>query len=174
VAVIEQAPPDPRTTGRQVDRLLEQLQSSPDPRAAGVAEDLVRSLVQLYGAGLARIVALVGADRARDLCADPLVESLLLVHDLHPLDVDTRIRRALDRARPLLGSRTTGLDHLGVDADGVAHVRVTGAGRGCGSSASAVEQTIADAIADAAPETSGVDVVVAPPPLPLLQISRRP
>jgi Fe-S cluster biogenesis protein NfuA len=102
------------------------------------------------------------------------VESLLLVHDLHPLDVDTRIRRALERTRPLLGPHTTAVDHLGVDADGVAHVRVTGGGRGCGSSASTVEQTIVAAVADAAPETSGVDVNVAPPPLPLLQISRRP
>jgi Fe-S cluster biogenesis protein NfuA len=162
-------PPDPSATGERVDRLLEQLRAAPDPRVAGVAEELVRSLVQLYGAGLERIVELLGQQSTRELCADPLVESLLLVHDLHPLDRDTRIRRALDR----LGSRSIELDFLGVDAQGVVHVRLTGGGRGCGAS-SAVTEAIATAIADAAPETSGVDVETAPAPQPLLQISLRP
>ena len=66
-------------------------------------------LVELYGAGLATIVAILGADRDAGprlldaLAADPLVESLLLVHDLHPLDADARIRRALEAVRPQLG-----------------------------------------------------------------------
>ena len=38
-----------------------------------------------------------GATAARRLAADPLVESLLLVHDLHPVDTGTRVRRALER-----------------------------------------------------------------------------
>ncbi len=86
------------------------------------------------------------------------MESLLLVHDLHPLDTDTRIRRALGR----LG---TGAEFLGVDSAGVAHVRL---GHGCGSTTAVVEQ----AITDAAPETTGVEF--APREAPLLQISRRP
>jgi Fe-S cluster biogenesis protein NfuA len=159
---------DPRAAAQRVDRLLAQLRASPDPRAATVAEDLVSCLVQLYGAGLERVVELVGPERTRELCGDPLVESLLLVHDLHPLDRDTRIRRVLDR----LASHPTGLDLLGVDADGVVHVRMTG-GRGCGSSPVTAE-AIATAIADAAPETSGVEVEKAPAPQPLLQISLRP
>jgi hypothetical protein len=163
--------PDPQTAGQQVDRLLAQLAGSPDPRAATVAAELVRCLVQLYGAGLSRIVELTGPERARELCADPLVESLLLVHDLHPLDRDTRIRRALDRTRPMLAAGVTALEFLGVDAEGVVNVRVTGA-RGCGSAN--VKDLIATAIAGAAPETSGVAVEIAPAPPPLLQISVRP
>jgi Fe-S cluster biogenesis protein NfuA len=160
---------DPRDAAQRVDRLLDQLRASPDPRAATVAEDLVHCLVRLYGAGLERVVELVGPERTRELCGDPLVESLLLVHDLHPLDRDTRIRRALDR----LASHSTALDLLGVDAGGVVHVRMTGGGRGCGSS-SVTAKAIATAIADVAPETSGVDVENAPAPPPLLQISLRP
>ena len=74
-----QEPPDPRATAELVDRLLAQLRSAPDPRAAAAAEELVRGLVQLYGAGLARIVDLVGparvAERTREL-ADRLKEGL--------------------------------------------------------------------------------------------------
>jgi len=162
-------PPDPRASAELVDTLLAQLRAAPDPRAAAAAEELVRNLVQLYGAGLARIVELVGPARVADLSADPLVESLLLVHDLHPLDRDARIRRALSRTR--LGPQVAGLDFLGVDAGGVVHVRMTGA-RGCSSAAA--KEAIGTAIADAAPETSGVDVEVTGAPQPLLQISLRP
>ena len=105
-------------------------------------------------------MAIIGDDsglRAR-LIADPLVESLLLVHDLHPLDAATRIRRALGR----IGS---GAEFLGLDEAGVAHIRL---GSGCGSTTAAVEQ----AIAEAAPETSSVQF--APREAPLLQITRRP
>jgi Fe-S cluster biogenesis protein NfuA len=166
--------PDARAAAERVERLLEQLRAGPDPRTAVVAEELVRCLVQLYGAGLERIVAMVGPERGQDLCGDALVESLLLVHDLHPLDADTRIRQALDRARPGLGSHTGDLDYLGIDGAGVAHVRLTGGGQGCRSSAGTARQAIETAIQDAAPEVTGVEVEVATPAPPLLRITRRP
>jgi Fe-S cluster biogenesis protein NfuA len=161
--------PDARAAGARVNRLLEQLRSGPDPRAAMVAEDLVRCLVRLYGAGLERIMATVGADHGRDLAADPLVESLLLIHDLHPLDADARVRRALDRA--LAGSAPGTVEYLGIDGDGVVRVRMTG-GRGCADRS--LRQAITTAVRDAVPETTGVEFDVAAAPPVLLQISRRP
>ncbi len=151
---------DARETGARVEALLAELRAHSGPEAAEVAEELVTCLVRLYGAGLAAIIATIGDDQRlmAQLIADPLVESLLLVHDLHPLDTSARIRRALGR----LG---TGAELVGVDGEGVAHVRL---GHGCGSAAAVVEQ----AIADAAPETTGVEL--APREAPLLQITRRP
>jgi hypothetical protein len=146
-----------RSAADRVDRLLAQLRAGADPEAAAVAEELVRCLVQLYGAGLERIVQLVGAER---LAEDPLVESLLLVHDLHPLDTDTRIRRALQGA--------DNADYQGIDADGVARVRLTGTG--CRSS---LRASIESATVEAAPEVAGVVVEIEAPPTPLLQIGRR-
>jgi len=146
--------------GERVEALLAELRARSGPEAADVAEELVTCLVRLYGAGLASIMAIIGDESrlAALLIADPLVESLLLVHDLHPLDTAARIRRALGR----LG---TGAEFLGVDDTGVAHVRLAS---GCGSTAAVVEQ----AVADAAPETAGV--AIAPREQPLLQITRRP
>jgi hypothetical protein len=151
---------DVREAGDRVEALLADLRARPDPEAADVAEELVTCLVRLYGAGLATIMRTVGDDARLQalLIADPLVESLLLVHDLHPLDAGARIRRALGR----LG---TGAEFLGLDTSGVAHVRL---GHGCGSTAEVVEA----AIAAAAPETAGVEF--APREAPLLQITRRP
>jgi hypothetical protein len=149
----------------RIDKLLEQLRASPDRRAGAAAEELVACLVQLYGAGLARIVAMVGPERGRDLCDDPLVESLLLVHDLHPLDPDTRIRRAVERLRPKYDGE---IDYQGLDADGVARVKIRPK-RGCGSPAEAIRR----AIEEAAPDVANVAVELAPAAPPLLQITRR-
>jgi hypothetical protein len=161
--------PDPaQLAADRIDGLLEQLRSGPDPRAAVIADELVRCLVQLYGAGLTRIMGLVGPERGLALCADPLVESLLLVHDLHPVDVDTRVRRALHRARPRIGD----VDYVGVDRGGVVRVRLPAGGSGCG--ARAVSSEIEAIVERAAPETTGVEVQVAAPQPPLLQVGLRP
>jgi Fe-S cluster biogenesis protein NfuA len=156
--------------GARVERLLGQLRSSTDPAAAAVAEDLVRCLVQLYGDGLHRIVGMVGAEQAAGLCADPLVESLLLVHDLHPLDTGTRVARALEEARP----RTGGAVFAGLDEAGVVHVRMPAGGKGCGSTRQAAREAVETAVRRAAPEATGVEVEVPPAPAPLLQVSLRP
>ena len=110
------------------------------------------------------------------LLADPLVESLLLLHDLHPLDVDARIQRALDRVRPYLGSHAGGVQYLGVGADGVARLRLEGSCHGCPSSTVTVQLAIQGAVEDAAPEVTEVVVegMTEPPGPALLQIGRRP
>jgi len=146
--------------GARVEALLAELRTRSGPEAAGTAEELVTCLVRLYGAGLEAIMRTIGDDSRLQslLVTDPLVESLLLVHDLHPMDADARIRRALGR----LG---TGAEWLGIDEAGVAHARI---GHGCGSTTAAVEQ----AITDAAPELAGVEF--APREAPLLQIGHRP
>lgn len=166
---------DVRTTGDRIERLLDDLRAHTDARTVAAVEELVRSVVELYGAGLARLVAAWpdGDDR---LTADPLVESLLLLHGLHPLDMDERIERALDSVRPYLGSHAGGVEYLGVDECGVAHLRLKGSCDGCASSARTVELAIEGAIEAAAPEVSSVEVVGVrtPRPVPVLQIGRRP
>jgi hydrogenase large subunit len=110
------------------------------------------------------------------LVADPLVESLLLVHDLHPLEVGARIQRAIDQVLPQFGSHAGKVDFAGIDDQGVIHLRMEAAGHGCGSSPDAVRAAVEEAVTAAAPETAGLDieVVEAPAELPLLQIGRRP
>jgi hypothetical protein len=162
------APDAAEVAAQRIDQLLQELRSRPDRRAADIGEELTRCLVQLYGAGLARIAGLLGPDRLADLCADPLVESLLLVHDLHPLDTGARIERAL------AGLRLAGApEYLGVDDAGVVRLRLAGAG-GCPSSRQAAVRQIEEAVARVAPEVTGVVVETPPAPPRLLQVSLRP
>ena len=163
---------DARRAAERVETLLAQLHA--DPRAAELAEELVRCLVELYGAGLARIAELVGPGTLGALADDPLVESLLLVHDLHPLDPDARVQRALDRVRPYLGSHAGGVRYLGIDGDGVVRLQLEGTCHGCPSSTVTVQQAIEQAVRDAVPEATGIDVEGVAAPAPLLQIGRPP
>src|SRR5690242_16218485 len=167
---------DVRRAGERVEAILDELTATGDQKVAGAAEELVRVLVELYGAGLARVMEIVAPDArlTAELVEDPLVESLLLVHDLHPVDVDTRIQRALDRVRPYLGSHAGGVEYRGIDESGIVHMRLEGSCHGCPSSTVTVRLAIETAVREAAPETTGVEVEgqVAEPPL--LQIGRRP
>lgn len=162
------APDAAEAAAQRVDQLLAELRACPDRRAAGLAEELTRCLVQLYGAGLARIAERLGPERVEELCADPLVESLLLVHDLHPLDAGSRIQRALARLR-LIDLP----EYLGIDEAGVVRLRLPGGG-GCQSSMQAVTGRIEAAVRSAAPEVTEVVMEQPPRPPPLLQVSLRP
>ena len=164
--------------GERIEELLAALRSH-GGAAGDAAEELVRLLVGLYGEGLSHIMATVAAEGGSalvdKLASDPVVEGLLLLHDLHPLDVDARIQRALDQVRPYLGSHAGGVQYLGV-RDGVARLRLEGTCHGCPSSTVTVQLAIEGAVQDAAPEVTEVVVegMTAPPEPALLQIGPRP
>jgi Fe-S cluster biogenesis protein NfuA/nitrite reductase/ring-hydroxylating ferredoxin subunit len=170
-----------QNVGARVEELLDSLKSGGFGPAADAAEELVSLLVGLYGDGLARILTVLaeqgpeGMAMIEALADDPTVESLLLLHGLHPLDVDARIQRALDRVRPSLGSHAGGVEYLGV-TDGVARLRLEGSCHGCPSSTVTVQLAITGAVQDAAPEVTDVVVegMTAAPEPKLLQIGKRP
>jgi Fe-S cluster biogenesis protein NfuA len=175
---------DAQAAGEQVEALLAELRSDAAPQVAATAEELVSCLVELYGAGLAQIVAIAGADEGDEsgprllakLVADPLVESLLLVHDLHPLDTSTRVRRAVEQVLPQLGAHAGEIEYHGLDDQGIVHLRLERSAGGCQSTGGTIQTVIEQAVAAAAPEAAGVDieVVEAPAEPTLLQITRRP
>jgi len=155
-------PIDVRTVGDQIERLLDELRAGRDPRARQQAEDLLRLVTDLYGAGLARVVEMVEAE-APDLLArlvdDDLVGSLFVVHGLHPHDLGARVEAALDSVRPFLAAHGGDVELLGVDDDlGAVQLRLLGSCDGCPSSAVTLQHTVETAILEAAPEVVLIDV----------------
>jgi Fe-S cluster biogenesis protein NfuA/nitrite reductase/ring-hydroxylating ferredoxin subunit len=152
-----------RAAGERIDALL-------DASAAGGAvareraEELVRLVTDLYGAGLERILTILyDAGRLDDevlaaLAADDLVASLLLVHGLHPFDVTTRVEQALDSVRPYLGSHGGDVELIDVGPDGVVRLRLLGSCDGCPSSSVTLKLAVEEAIEAAAPEVSAIEV----------------
>jgi Fe-S cluster biogenesis protein NfuA/nitrite reductase/ring-hydroxylating ferredoxin subunit len=151
-----------RTAGDRIQALL-------DASAAGGAvareraEQLVREVVDLYGAGLERMIDIavgVNPDLAETFTRDDLVASLLLVHGLHPHDVERRVADALDSVRPYLGSHGGDVHLLEVDGD-VVRLRFAGSCKSCPSSAVTLELAVEDAVRAAAPEITSIEVVTA-------------
>jgi Fe-S cluster biogenesis protein NfuA/nitrite reductase/ring-hydroxylating ferredoxin subunit len=156
-----------RGTGDRIEGLLQELGGVAGPRVRANAEELVRLLMELYGSALARILEIVddtgpAVEIYDRLAADDLVASLLVLHGLHPLNVETRIARALDRVRPYLGSHGGDVKLLGVQA-GVVHLRLEGSCHGCPSSTVTMKLAIEKAIEEAAPEVIRIEVEGASP-----------
>jgi len=172
---------DAEAAGRRVEEILDEFGAAGDARVQASAEELVRTLMRFYGAGLARILCLLDAASTgtgtgsgavlERLLADEQVAALLTLHDLHPEDLPTRVARALDTlpGRPL---ELVELD----EASGVLRLKPSAAdGCGCQSTTASHRAAAEAALACFAPEVSDVQVEGAgDPATPLLQISTRP
>src|ERR1700683_4148958 len=97
-------------TGR-IEELIRKLESSADPGSLATARELVQSLMDLYGAGLDRLTEIIaakgeaGREILDDLGRDDLVGNLLAANGLHPLDLETRARRAMEKLHTRLRSQ---------------------------------------------------------------------
>jgi Fe-S cluster biogenesis protein NfuA len=154
--------PDLRATGDRIEALLDHLRSTADPRTFDQVEEVLRLVTELYGAGLARVVELLQVEAPELLTVlvdDELLGSLMVVHDLHPDDLGTRVAAALDSVRPFLQGHGGDVQLLEIDAAaGAVHLRLLGSCDGCPSSAVTLRMEVERAIADAAPEIVTIDV----------------
>lgn len=147
----------------RVQELTEALEGLEDGHARELAEDLVGAIVELYGEGLARVVdrlkaaGTAGQEIHEQLVQDGVVASLLLIHDLYPIDLETRVREALATVRPYMESHGGDVELLGLQ-DGVARLRLVGHCEGCPASAATLELAIKEAIDEAAPDLAGLEV----------------
>ena len=128
---------------RRIEELVRRVEHIPDCEARECAEQLMQSILELHGAGLERIMELAlesggpGEALIRRLANDSLVASLLVLHGLHPDDLETRVRHVLAK---LPGNS----ELIGVFEDRV-RVRVIG-----GNTRQTVEAALQDAVPDAA------------------------
>jgi Fe-S cluster biogenesis protein NfuA/nitrite reductase/ring-hydroxylating ferredoxin subunit len=156
-------PPDEELVDR-VQRLTGELENITDAGARAIAEQLMAALLELYGKGLERILALIGEESARALVDDGVVASLLLIHDLYPVPLEERVDEALTSVRPYMESHGGDVELLSLDG-GVATLRLSGSCDGCAASSATLELAIKKALMEAAPDLLGLEVEgVAEPP----------
>jgi Fe-S cluster biogenesis protein NfuA/nitrite reductase/ring-hydroxylating ferredoxin subunit len=142
----------------RVQELTGRLEHLDDPACRELAEELTGAVVQMYGAGLERIVELIEDEETRDrLAGDELVGGLLMIHDLFPVPIEERVMRALDTVRPYMESHGGNVELLGIE-DGVAKLRLEGSCKSCRASSSTLELAVRQALQDAAPDLLGMDV----------------
>ena len=147
----------------RIEGLIAALDTFGDPSARATAEELVQAIMELHGIGLERLLDLTwekgAAGRAiiDDFAADDLVSSLLLLHGLHPLGLQTRVARALDKVRPYLGTHGGDVELLDA-SDGVVRLRLQGTCHGCPSSAMTLKGAIETAVRELAPDIERLEV----------------
>jgi Fe-S cluster biogenesis protein NfuA/nitrite reductase/ring-hydroxylating ferredoxin subunit len=147
----------------RIQELTAQLETLDDRRGQQIGEALMAAIVQMYGAGLERIVEII--DRAgaagegikRALVDDGVVASLLLIHDLYPVSLEQRVVEALERVRPYMESHGGDVELIEI-RDGVARLRLQGSCKSCAASASTLELAVRQALEEAAPDLAGMDV----------------
>lgn len=141
----------------RLDDLLGQLDRIPGATSE-LAVEAVRTLSEVYGAALARVLDAV-AGTPELLAAfdqDELLRHLMVLHDLHPQPLPERVEAALDRVRPYLRSHGGDVSLVAI-ADGVARVELTGHCDGCTSSTETMRDAISAAVLAVAPELQRVD-----------------
>jgi Fe-S cluster biogenesis protein NfuA/nitrite reductase/ring-hydroxylating ferredoxin subunit len=147
----------------RVEDLQARLESSGDSPLRDLADALVSAVVQMYGAGLEHIIATLmasgedGERTAAQLAGDPLVSTLLLIHDLHPVPLEQRVQDALDSVRPYMESHGGNVELLSLD-HGVARIHLRGSCSDCSASSVTLELAIKQALEEMAPDLEGLEV----------------
>ena len=146
----------------RIEEAIRSLEALSDPRGREQAKELVQVVLDLHGAGLARLLELVSAAGAAgqsildSLAEDEQVRGLLLLHGLHPQDLESRVQRAVEKMRPFLGTHGLRLELL---ETGEELVRIKVHGNWQGKSATRPSSgDIEIAILDAAPDVTRVEV----------------
>ncbi len=148
----------------QLESLLQRVDDFPDPASREQTRQIVQTLLEFHGVALVKILdrleqgGQAGKAMLDALADDELVSGLLLLHGLHPLDFDARVRRALDKVRPYLASHGGHVELVSVTQDGAIRLRLEGSCHGCPSSRVTLKQTIEEAIYAAAPDVTAIAV----------------
>jgi Fe-S cluster biogenesis protein NfuA/nitrite reductase/ring-hydroxylating ferredoxin subunit len=146
----------------RVDSLLAEVEGFADERARETATELVAALLDLYGEAFARLL-----ERVEDpsVAEDELISHLLMLHGMHPVPIEARVREALAEVRPYLDSHGGDVELIAID-DGVVRLRMQGSCSGCPSSAMTLKLAIEDTIQKHAPDVERIEAADAEPSTP--------
>jgi Fe-S cluster biogenesis protein NfuA len=144
---------------QRIGELVGQLEHIADPESRTSAKALVQLLLDLHAVGLERVMEIVarndesGQRTIDDLGRDPLVSSLLVLYNLHPLDLESRVAQAVEKVQPKVRKGGGELELLG-NANGVVRLHLHVTRHACGSTGKALRTMVQDALYEAAPDLS--------------------
>ena len=142
---------------KKIEQLVAAVETTADPVAQAAMRELLQAVLELHAHGIARIVELAGAPILEALSRDELVSSLLLLHDLHPDDLPTRVRRALDAIAPRLAAEGCSIALTSLEA-GQIRIRLERLDHGHHTSEAALRKLTEDAIWELAPDALGLEI----------------
>lgn len=154
---------DSRDVAKRLQELIEQIQTQPNPAAKALLQECLQSLLAFYGDGLSRILEQLQASGFEGkkildrMLNDQAITGLLLIHGLHPIPLEARLRGALEKVRPYMQSHGGNIELLSLE-DEVARVRLQGTCKTCPSSTVTLELAVRRAVDEACPDLAGFEV----------------
>lgn len=156
----EETPPALEKALRRIEELTSALYQVAEGGGREAARELLEVVLDLHGLGLARIVAILaaaenGSELTRRVVADPYACAVMLLHGLHPLGAEERLREAIALMEPQWGERGFMVDLISAGAV-AAHVRIHK--NGSGEPAEQLQREVESILVEAAPDLD--DIVV--------------
>lgn len=149
---------------RQLGKLVAQFDELPSGSAKTAGRELVQLLMDVHGAGLERMMEVVSASGStapeviHKLGQDPVVGGLLLLYSLHPEDLETRVRKAVERLRPHLRKLACSVE-LEAIHEGAVQVRLTSSGHSCGTTSQDLRSIVEDGVYEFAPDVASLKIL---------------
>ena len=147
---------------QKIDALVSQIRDASDARLRDAALELVQTVMEFHAAGIDRMMEIADAAGEGgwkiidDFAHDEVVSHMLLLHGLHPSDLETRVREALEKVRPMLHSHGGNVELTGISGS-VVQLRLVGSCSGCPSSIVTLRTAIEKAIYEMAPEVTSIE-----------------
>jgi Fe-S cluster biogenesis protein NfuA len=147
----------------ELGKLIGQFGNLPDGPQKTAGNKLVQLLMDIHGAGLERMMEIIfesgseGSAMIEKLGRDSIAGSLLVLYSLHPDDLETRVRRALERLRPRLRKLACAAELESVN-DGAVRINLSKAGHSCGSSAKELQAMVEDGVYELAPDVISLEI----------------
>lgn len=149
---------------QRIQELIERIDTTADLKTRELVQECLHSVLAFYGDGLARMLELTaragveGTKVRETFLRDKLVSSLLLIHGLHPLGLEARLRAALDKIRPYLQSHGGNVELLALEND-VATLQLQGTCKSCPASSMTLELAVRQVIEEACPDLARFEVM---------------
>jgi len=153
---------------QRIEQLVRRATAFQDAEARNTALELMQSLMDLHGSVMSRMIELLsesgdaGRNSLAKLGSDPLICGLLVLYGIHPVPLEDRVKRAIERVGPELRKQAASVKLLGV-VDCAVRVKIEMQTHGVASSPEKLKLAVEHAILEAAPEV--IEIVTEGMPL---------
>lgn len=146
---------------QKIEALIGKLEDSADPATRANAKELVSALMDVHGGCLSRMVDVLknsgeaGQAALRVFQSDPLVRNILILYELHPIELRERVEQAVDKFLGSYKAEDVTIRRLRIE-DGIVRLQYASSTKGCGSGA--LKPALEAMLLEAAPDAAGIYV----------------
>jgi Fe-S cluster biogenesis protein NfuA len=148
----------------RMQQLMEEVDQLSDGRSRELAQACISEVLVFHGNGLQRILQLLTDDGGEvatrilnRMLDDPFLNGLLLIHELHPFDLETRLNLALERVRPYIHSHGGSVELVGLGEE-TATIKLSGSDKKSPDTSASLEGALRQSIEEHCPDLATINL----------------